>query len=255
MWSRVAAALENGSPDQAAETWRVVGGLRRQLADPHGELEALEGIARATRQAAPSPQDSIPSFEAALRLAATLGETQRELSLRNTLGILEWERGGYVEALQHYEAALLLARGLRDRVHEGLILNGLGVTLNRLDRPEEARAALEESVAVNRETNQRLLEAHALAALGQVCLSVRRPDQATRWLEQSLELRRELHDRAGEGWMRLRLAEARTAMGDTTAARQSAAAAAMVASELGDTKLAHECARYIPMRVGEFDQE
>lgn len=255
MWSRVATALESGSPAEAAETWRVVCDLRKQLVDPRGELEALEGIARATRQAAPSPHDSIPQFEAALRLAATLGEMERELSLRNTLGILEWERGGYVQALQHYEAALLLARGLRDRVHEGLILNGLGVTLNRLDRPEEARTALEESVAVNRETNQRLLEAHAMAALGQVCLTVHRPDQATQWLEQSLELRRQLRDRAGEGWMRLRLAEARTAMGDTTAARESAAAAAILAVELGDAKLAHACAPYMSPTVGESDQE
>jgi tetratricopeptide (TPR) repeat protein len=59
-----------------------------------------------------------PGLEAALHLASTLGEC-RALSLRNTLGILEWTRGRFDAALAHYEAALLLVRGQGDRVQEG----------------------------------------------------------------------------------------------------------------------------------------
>ena len=52
----------------------------------------------------------IPAFESALALAATIGERAREAAIRNVLGILEWERGGYAEALRHYESALALIR-------------------------------------------------------------------------------------------------------------------------------------------------
>ncbi len=213
MLGRVAAADETASPAESLEAWRATCALRRQLGDPHGELEALEGIARATRQTAPTPSESIPAFEAALALASTLGETHRQLALHNVLGILEWERGRFAAALRQYEAALLLVRAHGDRLHEGHVLNSLGVTLIRLNRPEEARTALEASVAVNRETEQRLLEAHALGALGQLFLAEHRLDRAVECFEQSRDLRRALGDTAGESSMLRRIADTRAALG------------------------------------------
>ena len=45
------------------------------------------------------PADAVPAFESALALAATIGNRAREAAIRNMLGILEWERGGYAAAL------------------------------------------------------------------------------------------------------------------------------------------------------------
>lgn len=210
MWTLIAASLERMSTlQESAATWEKVRGLRLRLGDARGELDALEGIARMTRKTAASPDAAIPAVEAALALAATLGEKPREAALRNTLGILEWERGGYAQALRHYEMALGLARDLKDRVYEGLILNSLGVTLTRLNRHEEARTALEESVVLNRETGEQLLEAHALAALGDVCHAQGRSDAAGECFEQSLALRRILADQVGENRLLQRIAETR----------------------------------------------
>ena len=106
------------------------------------------------------------------------------------LGILEWERGGYAEALEHYEAALALVRAIgADRGDEAVILNSLGVTLTKLGRPDEARTVLEESLALSREIGERQLEAHALAALGQVSLNAHDLDGAAECFEQSRALR------------------------------------------------------------------
>ena len=52
----------------------------------------------------------MPAFESALALAATTGEHAREAALHNVLGILEWERSIYADALRHFEAALALLR-------------------------------------------------------------------------------------------------------------------------------------------------
>jgi predicted ATPase/class 3 adenylate cyclase/tRNA A-37 threonylcarbamoyl transferase component Bud32 len=235
MWSRAAAILaRDRRPAESREAWERVRSLRQQLGDMRGQLEALEGVAQAIRDLPGSSAASIPAFEAALHLASTLGERSRALWLRNTLGILEWARGRFAEALTHYEAALLLVREQGDRVQEGLILNSIGVTLTRLQRPEEARTVLEESVVLTRESDEPLLEAHALAALGQVSRIVGRLDCAVHYFERSREIRRTLGDRIGEGWMLQRVAEVRTALGEPDAARDAAAAAAQIAATSGD---------------------
>jgi tetratricopeptide (TPR) repeat protein len=239
MGHHVAAVLERGTHPDAVAAWEHVRGLAQAASDLRAELDAVEGIARSTRRLAPSA--AIPEFEEALGLASRLADHRREAALRNTLGILEWERGGYGEALRHYEVALALSRDLGDRVHEGLVLNSIGVTLTRLHRYEEARTALEDAVALNRQTGQRLLEAHTLAALGDVAHALGRPDTALGYFEASLSLRRELKDRRGEGWMLYNLARTRAQLGDTAGSEDSASLAARIAADCGDASLRHAC--------------
>jgi serine/threonine protein kinase/tetratricopeptide (TPR) repeat protein len=210
MWTGIARILERRSPDDAAQAWNVVLVLQRKRGDARSELEAREGLARAMR--ASGVGDAIPAFESALALAATIGERAREAAIRNVLGILEWERGGYAAALEHYEAALalvrgpLLAGGGSSRGDEAVILNSLGVSLTKLGRPDEARTVLEESLALSREIGERQLEAHALAALGLVCMNTHDLAAAAGCFEQSRVIREALGDRAGEASMRRRLA-------------------------------------------------
>lgn len=208
-WAQVATACErHGEWERAARAWTDVRRLRQALADRPGELDALEGSARAARRAA-SPGDAVPAFEEALLLATSLGARDRQLALHNTLGILEWERGRFLDALAHYESGLRLCRDTGDRAHEGLMLNSMGVTLARLHRAEEARTVLEESVALNRATGERLLEAHALAALADVTLQAGRPELTCEYLEASLAIRNELQDDIGARAVRQRLDEVR----------------------------------------------
>jgi len=239
MWHHVAAARERTGHSDAIAAWQRVRELAQAASDLRAELDAVEGIARSTRRLTPSA--SIPEFEEALGLASRLADHRREAALRNTLGILEWERGGYGEALRHYETALALTRDVGDRVHEGLTLNSIGVTLTRLHRYEEARTALEEAMGVNRQSGQRLLESHTLATLGDVAHALGRPDAALGYFEASLALRRELKDRLGEGWMLQHLARTRAQMGDSRGAEESSNAAARIAAECGDASLRHAC--------------
>ncbi len=169
MLSRVAVILENQArAGEAAATWEQVHALYSELENAHGTLEALEGIVRTRRRAAAPAEEIFPHLRAALALAGMLGEKRREASLRNTLGILEWESARYAQALPHYEELLALSRELGDRFAEGLALNSLGVTLSRLRRYDEARTVLEESIRLNRESGEKLLERHAFTALAAV---------------------------------------------------------------------------------------
>jgi serine/threonine protein kinase/tetratricopeptide (TPR) repeat protein len=212
MRSGVARLLEGTSPHEAAEAWRAVLTLQRACGNARGELDAREGLARATRVT--GADEAIPAFESALALATTIGVHARELAIRNTLGILEWERGGYDAALRHYDAALALARSEGNAAHEAVILNSLGVSLTRLGRPEEARTVLEDSLSLTRRIGEAQLEAHALAALGQVALNEHDFEAAAEWFEQSRQVRHRIGDDVGEGWMHRRLAD----IGHTTSA-------------------------------------
>lgn len=247
MWTHAARAREHiGLHAESLEAWRSAQSLYRQMSDSRGQLEALEGIARAIRQIHGVTDASVSAFEAALDMASTLGEGRRALACRNTLGILEWTRDRYADALAHYEAAALLAREQKDPIQEGVVLNSLGVTLSRLNRPEEARTVLEESVTLNRDTGQRLLEAHALAGLGHVSRTLGRLDRAAQQFEQSLELRRAAGDHTGEAWMWRRIAETQVALGNDAAAQAAADAAARVAATIGDADLIAACAAALP---------
>ncbi|HEY7057986.1 MAG TPA: tetratricopeptide repeat protein, partial [Vicinamibacterales bacterium] len=247
MWTHVATARERtGLSAEAREAWKRVQPLCRQVGDSRGLLNALEGVARMTRQIDGAADSSVAAFEAALDMASTLGEWRRALACRNTLGILEWSRHRHADALRQYEAALLLAREHGDRIEEGVILNGLGITLSKLNRPEEARTVLEESLTLTHETGQRLLEAHALAGLGHVSRALGKLDRAAEYFARSAAIRRDAEDRVGEAWMLRRLAEIHAAIGNHAAARENAEAAGQLAAATGDAALITACAAALP---------
>ncbi len=240
MWTAVARILERRSPVEAAHAWNVVLVLHRKSGDSRSELDAREGLARAMR--ATGANDAIPAFESALALAATIGERAREAAIRNVLGILEWERGGYAEAWRHYEAALALVRDQGNRGDEAVILNSLGVSLTKLGRRDEARTVLENGLALSRTIGEPQLEAHALAALGQVSLNAQDLNGAAECFERSRAVRQAIGDRVGEGWMCLRLAALRRKTSDAAAACAAINAAVSAATDTGDARLAAACA-------------
>ena len=113
--------------------------------DIAGTAEAVEGMARAERQL-PAAGDAVAHHEEAIALAVRFGDRNRELTARNSLGIVFFQRKAYADALRQYEAAMPARRELGDRVHERLILNGLGATLQQLQRWDEARTVLFDSL-------------------------------------------------------------------------------------------------------------
>jgi tetratricopeptide (TPR) repeat protein len=210
--AKAALARERiGAWREAYDNWRAVLDLRQALDDPAGDLEAREGLARATRLV--DPDAAIGTFEQALTLATVLSAHPRRLALHNTLGILHWERLDFEAAFRHYDIGLRICRQIGDRVHEGLMLNCLGLALTRLQRYDEARTVFEESVAVNRATSEHLLEAHALTALADVSLQLGRTVEARQLLEAALALRLQLNDEPGCGLLRRRLEQLQSAAG------------------------------------------
>ena len=83
MWNRAAAARERVSLHaESLDAWnRVHAPSLAQAGDSDGQLNALEGIARALRHVHGATDASVAAFAAALDLASTLGEWGRAIAL------------------------------------------------------------------------------------------------------------------------------------------------------------------------------
>ncbi|HET9004599.1 MAG TPA: tetratricopeptide repeat protein, partial [Gemmatimonadaceae bacterium] len=230
-----------GSDGDAMAAWAKARALRHQSGDVAGEMEALEGLGRATRRHLGEPSLASGYYREAAELAAASGDGRAEGRLRNTIAILEWSRAEYAEALAEYERALAIFRVSGDDAGLGLILNSLGATLRALGRPHDARERLVEALAVHRRTGERRLEGHALALLGEIALALDEWSEAVSRAEDSLAIRRATSDVRGEGWMLHLLARAHIARDRPDRARESLALAERAGAACSDVELLAEC--------------
>jgi tetratricopeptide (TPR) repeat protein len=158
------------------------------------------------------------------------------------MGIVEWGRQNYREALEHYRSAFEIFQNLGDIVHAGLISNSLGVTLHKLGRLKQAASMLQGALDMHRASGQRLLEGHALAALGDIFFDEMSLDLASEHYRASLEIRREIGDRKGEGWLSHHLARLLFLQADEQKGQARLTEALAIASDTGDQQLAEACA-------------
>jgi predicted ATPase/class 3 adenylate cyclase len=250
LWTEVATVREHrGELGGALAAWGKARALHGQAGVQSRELEALEGLARVTRRHIPETSLALGYYGEALALAERLGELAAAGRLRNTMGIIEWERGRYHEAQAQYQAGLDIFRAQGDLANVALVLASLGVTLDALGRWVEARRCLEEACELHRIVGDRPAEARTLGALADVLRRLGEADQAIECGEASLRLRQECGDRLGEGWMLQRLALAHLAHGSADRARECAAEAARIARETGNGELDAAC-RELPRALG-----
>jgi class 3 adenylate cyclase/tetratricopeptide (TPR) repeat protein len=240
--ARLARAREKlGAGRDALAAWDRARSLARELGDLRAEQEALEGLARVSREYLRAPALALTHLHEALQRARERGDQKGQTRILNTLGILAWKRGAWVEAREHYLEALALVREMGDRVHEGLILNSLGVTLKAMGRSERAADRLREGIDVNRKTGRARLEGHGLAALADLRARNDHIVEAIDLYERSLTRRRLAGDLAGEGWMLLRLAGLRKERGELGRARKELTRAREIARETDAGDLLEAC--------------
>ena len=241
VWSYLARAHERlGNFTEAQQGWQHALGLRRELGDATGEVEALEALGRVARNHLPASV-ALRYYEEAIARATAIADAVRAARLHNSAGIIEWTRANHAGALPRFEHALELFRSLGDSAGCGQMMNSIAVALSALGRRAEAREQLVQAIAHHRRYAHRQLEAHALGALGDVGWDEGQRGDALQWYEQSLRLRVELGDRRGEGWMLQRLARLHAAAGD----RQDAEALLRRATDLSvscsDEELMEAC--------------
>ena len=236
--ARVHERLGNVADAQAA--WERTRALRKSASDPHGEIEALEGLGRVARRHLPSSV-ALRFFEEAIARSTALGDSPRAARLHNSAGIIEWTRGRHDQALAHFEQALSLFEAHGDAGGAGQMMNSIAVSLLALGRHAAARERLDHALAYHRHTGHAQLEAHAMAALGDACWDSGDTSEASSWYERSLHTRLTIGDRRGEAWMLQRLARARAAVGHRDDAEDLLTRAIELSTRCSDEELMDAC--------------
>ncbi|UCD25025.1 MAG: tetratricopeptide repeat protein, partial [Gemmatimonadota bacterium] len=238
LWSGIGEVHEAaGDYPEAMAAWGKGRTLSQLVGDPAIELNILERMARFTRTQVPEPSLALQYYREALEVAQAMGDEARESDLRNTMGIIEWERGKFDEALPHYERALELLRHQEDSADAGLLLTSIGVTLHKLGRIDDAVDQLEQAIQHNRAVGSRKLEGFALAALGDVHHDKGNLDEAITCYDQSLNIRRDIGDLRGEGWMQHNLARTYAKLGALDRKRDCATEAWRIGEACDDEEL------------------
>ena len=230
-------------PEAALRAWEEAELLRTSQGNLPGVLEALEGMARVARNLQHDSDSALGFLGCALQVAEDLDDSAKLGDLLNTMGIIEWQRSKYSEALDYYQRAFVVFQSLGDIVHSGLMLNSIGVTLHSLGRGEEASAHLKSALQMHQQSGQRLLEGHALAALGKIFDEAKSLDEAREYYSASLAIRKEIGDRKGEGWMSHHLARILFSQGGEAEAIPLLNSASAIAIETGDAQLGDACSR------------
>jgi serine/threonine protein kinase/predicted ATPase len=109
MWRKIATIHERLANDaEGLVGWKKARSLCERAQDDAGKLEALQAIARLTRRCEAEPAQALAPYQEALALAAKIEDRAAEGRLRNSMGIIEWNRGGHEAALGHRTCARYL---------------------------------------------------------------------------------------------------------------------------------------------------
>ena len=230
-----------GHDQEAMAAWGSARQLARDLGDIAKESEALEGLATSTRTHLGDAAIAIPYYEEALEKAVAVGEQRAVGRLRNTLGVLAWERGSIEEAAGHYEGALEAFRSVGDSEGTALALTSLGATYTKLGADDRALEAILEGVDASQREGLEQLRGYALALLGDARLGREELEEAEAAFKGSLEIRRDLRDERGEGWMLLKLSQIEERRGSLDRVRDLASQAYGIATRVGDQALLEAC--------------
>ncbi len=225
----------------AIAAWDKSRKLRMMMDDQGSALEMLEKMGQLTRQHAGESNQALKYFHKAFDVSVKIGDRNKQGSLLNTMGIIEWHLQAYADALEHYEKAFEIYFDLEDTAHAGLMLNSIGITLHKLCHYEEALSRLQEAVDVNRKAGEQLLEGHGLAAIGDIYRDIGENEQAIYHYQTSLKIRDKIGDYKGQGWMFHALALVYTDQELYDKAHDCLTQAQAIAKEYSDMELHQAC--------------
>jgi predicted ATPase/transcriptional regulator with XRE-family HTH domain/Flp pilus assembly protein TadD len=188
-----------GQPAVTRDRYTESLALRRELNDPIGCAEALNGLGRV----ASSQGDFVEAqrlLTESIELFRANGERRGQAWALNNLGYVAHAQGNITAAQHLCEASLALRRELGDQLGQALSLNSLGYIALQLRDFARAQALYGESLDIRRRFNDRLGLVSTLNNLGVVASDTGDFETARSYYLDALSVARELgaqHNLAG----------------------------------------------------------
>ncbi len=132
-----------------------------------------------------------------LALQRRLGNTERESSILNNLGVNCYMQGDYAGAMNYFSQSLALREKLTDTVNVVKTLNNLGVISQIVGDFDGALEYLQRSLLIKLQLHDTLSTAKTLNNIGVIYKDAGKFDDARRFLQHALDLYRAVDDSSG----------------------------------------------------------
>lgn len=166
-------------------------GLRREISDSAGEVQAALNIADAYYQLE-GPQVALKYMLGCLDVVRRVGLSTDHATVLNNLGEVYLELGRLDEAAECFQQVEDLLRGIGEPYVEGHAMHNLGRVYLGQGRLDEADGVIRKAVAMHRSTGDQVGEAVALRFLGHVQRGLGQPADARDSWCVALRILREL---------------------------------------------------------------
>lgn len=130
--------------------------------------------------------------KARAQFAAILKADPKNIQAYWKMGILEYQQGNPVAALEPLNKGLSLAIELDNPEQKALILQALGIAYRKMNKPEDAIKSLQDSMEITRKLGMKRLLANSFAELAQNQITIGKPDAAMASYSQALQTLREI---------------------------------------------------------------
>jgi predicted ATPase len=192
LWAKVlfgAASLasQRGDKQSAHHLYQQSLARYRELGDKQGIAQVLNGLAGIAFFDEGDPEVAARLFRESLALRREIGDRWAIALSLNNLGVVEYNRGRYQEALALHEESLAIRRELGDEWGLAQSLCNLGTTHYHLGSGQ-ARPFFEQSLVIQRALGVRMGISDSLDGLGDVALDEGQPAQAAAYYAESLVL-------------------------------------------------------------------
>lgn len=129
-----------------------------------------------------------------LQLSEKEGDTRKQLTFLNALGIHLRDTSSCVESLEVYQKALRISQENGERYSESNILNNIGLVYREMRQFDRFLEYLERALAIKQEIDDKPGMANVYNNIGSIHFHFKRFDEALKCLEQSYAISRELGD-------------------------------------------------------------
>jgi diguanylate cyclase (GGDEF)-like protein len=143
----------------------------------------------------------------ALKLVQTLGDREREASVRGAIGAIYTRTGDLEESLRTFEGVLRLNRELDQKTGEALTLNNRAMSYLGLSKYDDALTSSLQALQLAQESGFSALVTTATGTVGEVFVAMENYRQARHYLQQYLALARKNEIKRDEMWGLILLGE------------------------------------------------
>ncbi|ACC84966.1 CHAT domain-containing protein [Nostoc punctiforme] len=144
-------------------------------------------------------QEALKTFEQALAIVKQIGNTADEGTTLNNIGEIYRNLGEYAKALDFYQQALAIYKQIGDTAGEGTTLNNIGLVYDSQGEYAKALDFYQRVLAIVKQTGNTAVEGKILNNIGSVYVNQGEYAKALDFYQQSLAIYKQIGNTATEG--------------------------------------------------------